>query len=252
MTALLEICVDSHDGLNAAIQGGADRIELCSALDSGGLSPAPSLIYAARSAPVPVYCMIRPRAGNFSFNAHELDFMCAEIALVRELGLAGVVLGCGDEHGLDLTSLSRLVAAANGLGKTLHRVVDLLSCRRDVANQAASLGIERILTSGGQLTAEEAVADIADMVRNAPGTVSIMPGSGVTVENAAWILEQTGAREIHASARSVGPITPRLLDMGFTTATPKYTDPRRVAQLKQSLQCRSIYEPHTARLQDSQ
>ncbi|MCC5958962.1 MAG: copper homeostasis protein CutC [Rhodobacteraceae bacterium] len=237
MTATLEICVDTLDGLDAAIKGGADRIELCAALDVGGLSPAPSLLYAAQSAPIPVYCMIRPRAGSFIYTARELDFMCAEITLVRELGFAGVVLGCGDESGLDIAGLSRLCAAADGLGRTLHRVVDLLPDRRDVPRQAASLGFERILTSGGQPHAQQGMADIAAMVRAAPQGVSIMPGSGVSAQNAAGILRDTGAREIHASARGQDARHngTRLTSLGFCAARTKYTDPSRVAGLKAAL-----------------
>ena len=196
----LEICVDTVAGLTAAIRGGADRIELCSALPLGGLSPSLSLLHAAADCPVPVFVMVRPRAGGFVYSDDELAGMEREIRQIRDMRFAGVVFGAGCRNGLDFPALQRLAAAASGLGKTLHRVVDLLPDRRAILGSVRSLGFERILTSGGRPTAVEALDEIRDLVAMAPAGLSIMPGSGVRPKTLPTILERTGAKEIHASA----------------------------------------------------
>ena len=202
----LEICVDSVAGLTAAIRGGADRIELCSALSLGGLSPSLGLLHAAADCPVPVFVMVRPRAGGFHYSADELAGMEREIRQIRDMRFAGVVFGVGGRDGLDFPALRRLAAAASGLGKTLHRVVDLLPDRRPILESVRGLGFERILTSGGRTVAVEALDEISDLVARAPAGLSIMPGSGVRPETLPTILERTGATEIHASAAVALPV----------------------------------------------
>lgn len=235
-TPTLEICVDSHAGLAAAIEGGADRIELCAALDLGGLSPSLSLLKAAQDCPVPVYCMVRPRPGDFVYAPAEVAGMCAEIAQIRSLGLAGVVLGAGSPDGLDVAALQSLAAAAEGLGRTLHRVVDTLTDRDPVIGIAAKLGFERVLTSGGMPKAIDGVDAIASMVAAVPNGLSVMPGGGVTPDNAADTLRRTGAHEIHASARSriTGPL-PELRRLGFASDQDRTIDPSTVRALKQAV-----------------
>ena len=196
----LEICVDTLAGLTAAIRGGADRIELCSALPLGGLSPSLSLLHAAADCPVPVFVMVRPRAGGFRYSDDELAGMEREIRQIRDMRFAGVVFGAGCRDGLDFPALHRLAAAASGLGKTLHRVVDLLPDRRPILESIHGLGFERILTSGGRPTAVEALDEIKDLVAMAPAGLSIMPGSGIRPETLPTILQHTGAKEVHASA----------------------------------------------------
>ncbi len=121
----LEVCVDDAAGLDAAIAGGADRIELCSALTLGGLTPSAGLMAIAAGAAVPVYAMIRPRGGDFVFSSRELDQMRAEIDAVRSAGLAGVVLGASRPDGmLDGSMLQALAEHAKGLGLSLHRAFD--------------------------------------------------------------------------------------------------------------------------------
>ena len=233
---ILEICVDSHAGLKAAIEGGADRIELCAALDLGGLSPSLALLNAARDCPLPVYCMVRPRPGDFLYSAEEIAGMCAEIEQIREAGLAGVVLGAGSADGLDEAALKTLADAAVGLGRTLHRVVDLLTDQSPVPAIASDLGFERILTSGGRPKAIDALDRIASMQTTAPAGLSIMPGGGVTPDNAAQILRKTRAREIHASARSATAATdPALSHLEFVSDSQRATDAKTVRSLKDAI-----------------
>ncbi|MGL5010398.1 MAG: copper homeostasis protein CutC, partial [Paracoccaceae bacterium] len=123
---LIEICVDDAPGLAAAIAGGADRIELCAALALGGLTPSAGFRQHAASAPIPVYPMIRPRPGDFTFTDAEITLMEHDIVTARSLGLAGVVLGASHPDGtLDTNTLARLITAAGPLGLTLHRAFDL-------------------------------------------------------------------------------------------------------------------------------
>lgn len=156
MTILLEVCVDSAEGLTAAIEGGAGRIELCSALELGGLTPLPSLMRIAARAPIPVYAMIRPHAGPFIFGAADEEAMMIDIDAVRAAGLAGVVIGANRPDGtLDMPLIHRLKAHATGLGSTLHRAFDLVPDADQALEQAIELGCERILTSGCALKAAE-------------------------------------------------------------------------------------------------
>ncbi|MEM8587145.1 MAG: copper homeostasis protein CutC [Pseudomonadota bacterium] len=235
-TPTLEICVDSHAGLAAAIKGGADRIELCAALDLGGLSPSLSLLKAAQDCPVPVYCMVRPRPGDFVFSPAEITGMCTEIVQIRALGLAGVVLGAGSPDGLDVPALEALVAAAKGLGTSLHRVVDLVKDHNLAIRIAGDLGFERVLTSGGMAKAIDGIDAIASMIATAPQGLSVMPGGGVTPENAADILRRTGAREIHGSAsRITATGSSKLRELAFVGDEKRETDIATVRALRKAI-----------------
>src|SRR5450830_141894 len=150
-TITLEVCVDNAVGLAAALTGGADRIELCSALDTGGLTPSFGLLRAASASPVPVVAMIRPRGGDFCFDEAEIQLMLDDIDAVAAAGLHGVVLGASLPDGqLDHRTLERLVhrAAAHGLHCTLHRAIDLCPDLEQATVLAIALGFGRILTSG--------------------------------------------------------------------------------------------------------
>ncbi|CAB3801928.1 Copper homeostasis protein CutC [Paraburkholderia caffeinitolerans] len=237
MPISLEVCVDSVDGLEAAIAGGADRIELCSALDLGGLTPTPGLIAAAARAPIPVYAMIRPHARSFAWSPADTAAMLAEIDAVRAAGLAGVVLGAALPDGcLDVALLRTLCERARGLGTTLHRVFDLVPDPARALEEAVALQFERILTSGGAARATDGLAVLADLARRAAGRIAIMPGSGVTAENVAHIVETTGAAEVHASCReSLAQRDSKGVELGFFPAHPACTSQRLVQAFKQTL-----------------
>jgi copper homeostasis protein len=146
---LLEICVDTAAGLRTASASGADRIELCSALELGGLTPTSGLLALAAEMGVSARVMIRPRAGDFVFTTDDLDMMRADIAAARAHGLEGVVLGANRPDGaLDLDMLGTLVEASQGLRKTLHRAFDLVPDIAEAVEQAVALGFDTILTSG--------------------------------------------------------------------------------------------------------
>jgi len=220
VTITVEICVDSADGLAAALAGGADRIELCSALSLGGLTPTPGLMRLAAKAPVPVYAMIRPREGDFVWSPGDLDQMRRDIDAVRSAGLAGVVLGASEPRGrLDAEALFALVAHAGELGTTLHRAFDIAPDPFEALDIAASLGFERVLTSGGEGNAVSNLGRLSDLVQHGGARISLMPGAGVRPENATAILQVTGAREIHASCRlPTQSVEPGAVRMGFSAA----------------------------------
>ncbi len=197
---MLEVCVDTLAGAVAAMQGGAGRVELCSSLSEGGLTPSAGLMQAASSLPIPCYAMIRPRCGLFHFSDAETEIMLLDIATARDAGLAGVVLGAqADDDSLNLPMLAKLVEASGPLGKTLHRVIDVVPDPFLALDQAVLLGFDRVLTSGAKPTAPEGAAMIKQMMTRAGGALSVMPGCGLSSENVADVMRQTGAYEVHAA-----------------------------------------------------
>ncbi|MBB3355340.1 copper homeostasis protein [Rhizobium sp. BK049] len=237
MTISLEVCVDSAAGLAAAIEGGAGRIELCSALELGGLTPLPSLMRIAARAPVPIYAMIRPHAGPFIFDGLDEQAMMLDIEAVRAAGLAGVVIGANRPDGtLDLPLIRRLKAHAVGLGSTLHRAFDLVPDADQALEQAIELGCERILTSGCAVKAADGIDTLKRLSEKAAGRISIMPGSGIRPANVGEILRATGAREVHGSCSSpVESADPRAVAFGFEAKSTNRTDVAVVRQM-----CRAI------------
>ena len=236
MTVHLEVCIDDVISLDVCVEGGAHRIELCSALDLGGLTPSPGLMAAAVKSALPARAMIRPRAGDFCFTEAEVAVMLADIAAVRSAGLAGVVLGATDaDHELDRSILARLVAAAGNLGKTLHRAVDLLPDPVAAVDLAIELGFDCILTSGGALTAEAGAAVIASMVERAAGRIDIMAGSGVRPENAAAIHHATGASWLHSSCSRAMATGSDIHRFGFGPVERRLADRDRIRALNAAI-----------------
>ncbi len=231
----LEVAVDDPLGLAAAVAGGADRVELCAALEIGGLTPSAGLMTVAAGCGLPVHAMIRPRSGGFVHTEEELAVMCHDIAAARKAGLAGVVFGAlTPAGGLDIDAMARLCAASRGMGVTLHRAFDLVTDWRAAVDQAVDLGVERILTSGGATRAPDGAARLAEVMLHARGRIIVMPGAGIS---AATIGALAGLPlcEVHASC--AGPVQgdARDLAMGFSLAGARRTDAARVAALKAAL-----------------
>lgn len=196
---LLEVCVDDTQGLASAIRGGADRIELCSALALGGLTPSPGLIAAAARAEIPVFAMIRPRAGGFVYTEDEVEAALVDIGAVGQANLAGIVCGATLPDGqLDRDIIGKFRDAAGGLPMVLHRAFDLSPRLSEGLETAIELGFCRILTSGGALTAIEGREALAALVTQADGRIEIMAGGGVTALNAGDLL-MTGVHALHGS-----------------------------------------------------
>lgn len=202
-TPVLEVCVDDPQGLSAAVSGGADRIELCSALALGGLTPSPGLIAAAAGLAVPVFAMIRPRPGGFVYTPDELAAAKADVAAVRNAGLAGIVLGVTHPDGrLDREAIGGLRDAAGDLPMVLHRAFDLSPDLDEGLETAIELGFCRILTSGGAPSAIEGAGNIARLAGQARGRITIMAGGGVDAGNAAELL-RAGADDLHGSCSEI-------------------------------------------------
>jgi copper homeostasis protein len=231
---ILEVCVADPQSLAAAIAGGADRIELCSALELGGLTPLPGLMALAAQSGVPTYALVRPRSGDFVFDDHDTDAMLRDIDAIRAAGLAGVVIGASRPNGeLDLPLLERLIAHAAGLGTTLHRAIDLVPDFAEATEAAITLRVERTLTSGGATTALDGRDTIAFMHATARGRLAIMAGSGLTPDNVAQLLEI--ADEIHSSCAATIPSSAPAIRLGFAADTRRVTDPAIVRAMKAAL-----------------
>jgi len=240
---IFEVCVDTPAGLAAAVENGADRIELCAALGLSGLTPSAGLMALAAKSGCPTYAMIRPREGDFVYSAQDLDLMRREIDAVRAAGLAGVVFGANRASGeLDAEALELLLGHAKGLGATLHRAFDLTPDLTAAMEVAVALGFERILTSGGEPNAPLGATRIAGLVARSRGRISIMAGSGVTAANVAQLLASTGAPEVHASCRAVmtvdaaGQRVELAKALGFISADARDTDGQKVAELVRALE----------------
>jgi copper homeostasis protein len=234
----LEVCVDSPAGLAAAVAGGADRIELCAALDLGGLTPAPGLMAKAAASGCETLAMIRPRAGDFVYEPRDLDTMRRDIDAVRAAGLTGVVLGASRPDGaLDAAALETLVAHAAGLEVVLHRAFDVTPDLSEALEAAIALGFARILTSGGRPTAVEGAEAIASLVAQAGGRIAIMAGAGLTPANVADIIRRTGVREVHASCRAptLAPATGAVAELGFAAAGRRDTSRPVVEAMRRAL-----------------
>ena len=239
MPVLLEVCVGDPPSLLAALEGGADRIELCSALELGGLTPTPGLLRLAAKAPTPVYAVVRPRGGDFVFGASEAESMLADIAAIRAAGLPGVVLGASRRDGsLDADVLRRLISVSEGLGLTLHRAFDLVPDLEEAVELAVELGFERILTSGRARTALEGFDDLRMIHALARGRITIMAGSGLNPRNVGALLAQVPLSEVHGScALALGEPDRRIVELGFAPSGPaRRTSADEVRRFRQTLQ----------------
>ena len=230
MTIQLEICAASLASARAARAGGAHRIELCQHLEQGGTTPSYGLIrQVLAELRIPVFVLIRPRPGGFVYDAGELAAMRHDIAICRELGCAGVVLGVLDATGHVATAQCReLLAVAGPLPATFHRAFDACPDQFRALEDVVALGFQRVLTSGGEATAVAGQARLAALVRQAAGRLCIMPGAGITATNLPALRSATGAREFHASAKRTVPANPA---DGLFAAERLETDAALVAEL---------------------
>lgn len=204
---ILEIAANSVASALAAQEGGADRVELVSALELGGLTPSYATIALARERlRIPIYVLIRPRAGDFLYNDLECETMLRDIETCKALGCDGVVIGVLDADGnVDVERCRALIGAAGTLGVTFHRAFDMTRDPRQALEDVVALGCERVLTSGARPRAIDGVNLIAELVELAKDRVVVMPGAGIDQYNISAVREATGAREFHASAKYVRP-----------------------------------------------
>lgn len=202
---LLEISVESVEAAAAAERGGAQRVEFCGNIREGGTTPNRELLRAARErVSVPIFSMVRPRAGNFFYSADEFSEMKRDVATAQELRMDGIVLGLLRADGqIDIQRTQELVERARPLPVTFHRAFDECVDLRKSLEDVIDTGAARLLTSGGKRVATEALKMLGELVRIAGERLIVMPGSGLHAGNIREVVRKTEAREFHAGLSSV-------------------------------------------------
>ncbi|KAK5644586.1 hypothetical protein RI129_005886 [Pyrocoelia pectoralis] len=207
MPKLLEVCVDNFESALAAISGGADRIELCSSLVEGGLTPSPGLlaqIQQVNNKKVPIFCMVRCRPSNFVYTREEIDIMVEDIKILKQKGADGFVFGALLENGdVDMKKCRDILKSCFPLPVTFHRAFDF--CRRPTIEVEViiDLGFTRLLTSGQQKNAQMGVKLIEKLCDQVENRIIIVPAGGITKDNLKYIMEHTDANEYHGSFRKL-------------------------------------------------
>lgn len=185
MARILEVCVDSLFSARAAIRGGADRLELCSALPIGGLTPYAQLLQQIREeSNIPIRCLMRPRAGDFLYTREELQLLAMQIRALKAAGADGFVIGCLNAQGdLDRAAMQPLLEAAQGRGLTLHRCIDVSRSPLETYLEAGTLGIDTVLTSGGAANCRAGRNTIEELLSlQASGGPQVLIGAGVNAK----------------------------------------------------------------------
>lgn len=198
----LEICVESVESAVNAEKAGAHRIELCSALAAGGVTPSQGLIKSVRrNTSLPIHVLIRPRIGDFCYSGSELEIMKSDIEFCGEAGVEGIVTGILlPDNSVDTERLSILREYAETMSFTFHRAYDICNDPMKSLSQIINAGADRILTSGQASSAFEGAALIKSLIDKAAGRIIIMPGGKINETNITAIATETGAREFHLSA----------------------------------------------------
>jgi copper homeostasis protein len=204
---LLEISVETVEAALAAERGGADRIELCGSLSVGGVTPSAELISAVREQlHIPIFTMVRPRAGDFVYSDAEFVAMKSAIASAKKHRVDGVVLGIlGEDCCVDVHKTRELVELARPLPATFHRAFDDCVNLPQALENVIQTGAKRILTSGGAESAFEGASLLADLVAVAGDRITIMPGAGISASNIAQVAKMAGAREFHSGLSTALP-----------------------------------------------
>ena len=221
---LLEVCCYSMECALEAQRRGADRIELCAAPQEGGLTPSLGVLKSVREAvTIPVHPIIRPRGGDFCYTAGEFAAMLDDVAAVKDLGFPGLVIGILDADGrVDRARMKKIMAAAGTVAVTFHRAFDMCANPRQASVELAELGVQRILTSGQQASAEKGLSLIRELISQSD-TPIIMAGAGVRAANLALFL-QAGIKEVHTSAGQWLPSPMRFRNPGLSMSTDAEAD----------------------------
>ena len=241
MKYIIEIATSDFLTTKSAVEGGADRIELCANLIEGGTTPSYSLIFQCREAfDVLLYPIIRPRGGDFLYKKDEYEIMLHDVKLCKQLGCDGIVAGMLNMDGtIDMTRMSELVDIAYPMEVTFHRAFDRCKDPFAALEELIEIGCERILTSGQKPAAPEGVELIAELNKVADDRIIIMPGSGVRKENIKTIADKTGCSEFHSSLRSKKISAMQFLHPAFEHSEESYMnnaiDAEEVRHLRNAL-----------------
>lgn len=198
----IEICAGSIESAIAANKGGADRIELCSALSEGGITPSAGIIeYVCDNLSIPVFILIRPRTGDFNYSRADYEAMKKDILFAKRNGAKGIVTGMLNTDGtIDTCRMKDLIEMASPMQVTFHRAFDMTRNPVEALEEIINLGCHRILTSGQANNAIEGADLLAELVKIAGQRIIIMPGSGINLSNFSNLAEKSKATEFHLSA----------------------------------------------------
>jgi copper homeostasis protein len=224
MKYVIEIATSDFATTKSAVEGGADRIELCANLAEGGTTPSYGTIKRCREAfDVLLYPIIRPRGGDFLYNKDEYEIMLKDVRLCKQLSCDGIVIGLLNMDGsIDVARTSELIEAAYPMGVTFHRAFDRCKDPFEALEELIEIGCERILTSGQKPSVVDGVDLIAELNKKAVDRIIIMPGSGVRKENIKMLAEKTGCIEFHSSLRSKTKSPMQFVHPGFVNSEESY------------------------------
>lgn len=238
MSLPLEICVFNTATAVAAAEAGADRIELCENYANGGTTPSYGYLKTTREKiNIPVFPMIRPRGGDYFHRPEEIEIIAKDIMLCKELGFEGVVFGLLNRDGsIDKENTARLVELAYPLDVTFHRAFDRCKDPLEALEIIIACGCTRILTSGQHPKAPDGKELIRQLVEQADDRIIIMPGSGINSSNLKEMIDYTGAREFHTSARIIRPsLTDYRNPLIEEDFNQDFTDAEEIGKLKKIL-----------------
>lgn len=239
---LVEICANSYRSAIHAENARASRIELCSELAVGGITPSFGLIKkVTETLKIPVFVLIRPRSGNFTYSDDEFEIMKSDIAQCKALGCHGVVSGVLNENNtIDIERTKVLVELAKPMAFTFHRAFDWVVNPVEALEELVSLGANRVLTSGQETNAEKGLRLLKQLKKQAENRIIILPGSGINAENAN-AFKAAGFTEIHCSATTIKPVieTPKVSMQSlafFDETTEAFSDSEKISQILERLQ----------------
>ena len=241
MSFIIEIATSDFLTTKSAVEGGADRIELCANLAEGGTTPSYAHIKKCREAfSIPLFPIIRPRGGDFLYTKDEFEIMKNDIKLCKELGCEGIVIGLLNMDGtIDMTRTSELIELAYPLEVTFHRAFDRCKDPFAALEELIEIGCQRILTSGQKPTVSEGVDLIAELNRKADDRIIILPGSGVRKDNIKMLAEKTGCIEFHSSLRGKAKSPMQFIHPAFADSAESYSNneisPDEVRALRNAL-----------------
>jgi len=233
---LLEVCANSYVSAINAQTAGAHRIELCNELALGGITPSAGLIQkVVRDLQIPVFVLIRPRSGDFTYTPEEFETMLEDIAICKTLGVKGIVSGALHEDGtIDKNRTQELIRASEGMSFTFHRAFDWAPHMDKALNTLIDLKVDRILSSGQHTSAPKGISILTQLLAKARDRITILPGGGIHAQNVIDFKE-AGFREIHASASEQissinGPIPMQNLD-SLHQHKLTYSDTQKITEI---------------------